>query len=125
MASRQGNTGAGLAQAMAPLPRDRVLTLRTLLRITDELRAHILGGRLAEAGAAQTRRDALLHLFFEQSVLPAERTAMIEACSAMLDMDEALLSCLEINRSRTAADLDALAARAPVCAVLPSRTSGS
>lgn len=96
---------ASLKQAVAPLPRDRVLTLRTLLRLTDELRAHVLGGRFQEAAAAQTRRDTLLHLFFEHSVLPAERNAMLEACSAMLDMDHAVLSCLEINRKQAADQL--------------------
>ncbi|MDO9453163.1 MAG: hypothetical protein Q7J29_09920 [Stagnimonas sp.] len=103
-----GFTARDLRHAMEPLPRDRVLTLRTLLRLTDELRAHVLGGRLQEAATAQARRDALLHSFFEQSVLPSERTAMIEACCAMLDMDQAVLSCLEINRSQTAAELNAL-----------------
>lgn len=94
-----------LQQAVLPLPKDRVLTLRTLLRLTDELRAHVLGGRLPEAGAVQTRRDALLHAFFEQSVSASERNAMIEACCAMLDMDRAVLGCLEINRSETARQL--------------------
>jgi len=99
----------GLRQALEPLPHDRVLTLRTLLRMTDELRAHVLGGRLAEAQAVQARRDALLHHFFEHAVLPSERNAMIEACCAILDMDQALLSCLEINRSATAAELTRMA----------------
>lgn len=94
-----------LQQAVQPLPKDRVLTLRTLLRLTDELRAHVLGGRLEQAGEAQSRRDALLHAFFEQSVSLAERNAMIEACCAMLDMDRAVLNCLEINRSETARQL--------------------
>ncbi len=100
-----------LRQAVQPLPRDRVLTLRTLLRLTDELRAHVLGGRLKEAAEVQLRRDGLLHLFFEHSVLAAERNAMIEACCAMLDMDHAVLSCLEINRSQTAKELSELGRR--------------
>ena len=99
---------ADLYGAVEPLPRDRVLTLRTLLRMTDELRAHVLGGRLTEAAEVQQRRDDLLHRFFECSVLPVERNAMMEACCAMLDMDHAVLSCLEINRSQTAAQLSAL-----------------
>lgn len=107
MASESGKA-LDLKYAVAPLPPDRVLTLRTLLRLTDELRAHVLGGRLHEAATAQARRDALLHHFFEQSVLPSERTAMIEACCAMLDMDQAVLSCLEINRSQTAAQLEVM-----------------
>ena len=98
-------TAAQLRQAMAPLPDDRVLTLRTLLRLTDELRAHVLGGRLPEATEVQGWRDALLRLFFAHAVLPAERTAMIEACSAMLDMDRAVLSCLENSRSHVMAEL--------------------
>lgn len=98
-------TAAQLRQAMAPLPDDRVLTLRTLLRLTDELRAHVLGGRLQDATEVQGRRDALLHLFFAQSVLPEERTAMLEACSAMLDMDRAVLSCLENSRTQAMTEL--------------------
>lgn len=94
-----------LQRAVLPLPKDRVLTLRTLLRLTDELRAHVLGGRLQQAGEIQERRDALLHAFFEQSVSVSEREAMIEACCAMLDMDRAVLNCLEINRSEAARQL--------------------
>lgn len=101
----QQATPLSLAQAVQPLPKDRVLTLRTLLKLTDELRAHVLGGRLEQAGATQNRRDALLHAFFEQSVSLAERNAMIEACCAMLDMDRAVLSCLEINRNEAARQL--------------------
>lgn len=110
-----------LRQAMAPLPDDRVLTLRTLLRLTDELRAHVLGGRLSEATEVQGRRDALLRLFFAQAVLPAERTAMIEACSAMLDMDRAVLSCLENNRTQTMAELCELQRTSPTLSVVSLR----
>ena len=100
-----------LQQAVAPLQHDRVRTLRRLLRLTDELRAHVLCGRLQAAATAQAERDALLHWFFEQAVLPAERAAMIEACCAMLDMDHAVLSCLEGNRSRTVFELTELGRR--------------
>jgi len=96
---------ANLQQVVAPLPHERVLILRTLLRLTDELRAHVLGGRLQEAAETQARRDTLLRQFFEHSVRPAERSAMLEVCAAMLDMDHAVLSCLEINRTQAAEQL--------------------
>lgn len=114
-----------LRQALAPLPLDRVLTLRTLLRLTDELRAHVLGGRLADAAAVQLRRDTLLRAFFDQAVLPNERGAMIEACSAMLDMDQALLSCLEINHSHAEQDPCALTTQKPPLAPSISRYAPS
>lgn len=112
---------AQLRQALAPLPDDRVLTLRTLLRLTDELRAHVLGGRLQEAAEAQSRRDMLLRLFFAQAVLPAERKAMIEACSAMLDMDRAVLSCLENSRTQAMAELCELQNTPPTLSVMSLR----
>lgn len=106
-------TAAELRQVLAPLPHERVLTLRTLLRLTDELRAHVLGGQLGEAAAVQARRDGLLHGFFAQSVPVSERLAMIEACCAMLDMDHAVLSCLEINRAQAANELNQLGCQLP------------
>lgn len=105
------HSSALMYSAIAPLPKDRVQTLRTLLRLTDALRAHVLGGRIAYAAEVQAERDDLLKQFFAEAVSPAERNAMIEACCAMLDMDRALLQCLEINRSNTAATLVALARR--------------
>lgn len=98
-----------LRAVLEPLPRDRVLTLRTLLKLTDELRAHVLGGRLDAAAAVQARRDGILHRFFEHSVEQAERQAMLEACAAMLDMDQAVLSRLQQTRAATASELDAMA----------------
>ena len=89
-----------LNRAIAPLPGDRVQTLRELLRMTDALRAHVLGGRIEEAAAVQAARDALLRQFFAESVSQLERKAMVESCCAMLDMDRAVLECLRINRSR-------------------------
>lgn len=112
---------AELKRVLAPLPLDRVATLRTLLRLTDELRAHVLGGRLGEAGEVQARRDALLRRFFADSVKPAERTAMIEACCAMLDMDHAVLGCLEINRSQALDELAALRRQQPAGTALEHR----
>ena len=94
-----------LSEVMAPLPKDRVQTLRALLRMTDSLRAHVLGGRITEAVEVQCARDALLRQFFSEAVKPAERVAMVEACCAMLDMDHAIVNCLEINRSHTLAGL--------------------
>ncbi|MES2884857.1 MAG: hypothetical protein V4709_08635 [Pseudomonadota bacterium] len=94
-----------LAQAVAPLPKDRVKTLRTLLHMTDTLRAHVLGGRIETAAAVQTEREALLRQFFSEAVKASERVAMVEACCAMLDMDHAVLDCLEINRSQVIAGL--------------------
>jgi hypothetical protein len=100
-----------LQEVLQPLPRDRVLTLRTLLRLTDELRAHVLGGRLEAAAAVQARRESLLHHFFAQSVEEGERQAMMEACAAMLDMEHAVLAQLELGRAATAGALQALARR--------------
>lgn len=105
-----------LSRAIAPLPRDRVQTLRSLLRMTDALRAHVLGGRIDAAAAMQAERDALLRQFFSESVVVAERKAMVEACCAMLDMDRAVLQCLEINRSNTVASLVSLGRSASLSA---------
>ena len=101
-------SASALRAALEPLPRDRVLTLRTLLKLTDELRAHVLGGRLDQAAAVQARRDDILHRFFEHSVEETERQAMLEACAAMLDMDHAVLGRLEPRREAAASALDAL-----------------
>ena len=97
---------SALVQAVAPLPKDRVQTLRQLLRMTDALRAHVLGGRIDEAATVQAEREALLRQFFSEAVEVGERVAMVEACCAMLDMDRAVLNCLEINRSQVIAGLD-------------------
>lgn len=97
---------AALAEALAPLPKDRVQTLRALLRMTDALRAHVLGGRIEAAATVQAEREALLRQFFSEAVKASERLAMVEACCAMLDMDHAVLNCLEINRSQVIAGLD-------------------
>lgn len=99
---------AALQAAVSPLPKDRVQTLRCLLRLTDALRAHVLGGRILAASQVQAERDALLRQFFAEAVSAAERTAMVEACCAMLDMDRAVLQCLDINRHNTAATLVSL-----------------
>jgi len=87
-----------LNRGVAPLPGDRVQTLRELLRMTDALRAHVLGGRIEAAAEVQSARDALLRQFFAEAVNPGEHKAMVESCCAMLDMDRAVLECLKINR---------------------------
>lgn len=89
-----------LERALVPMTQDRVLTLRTLLRLTDEHSVHVLHGRLDKAATVQTQRDALLHYLFDQTATPAERAVMVDACCAMLDMDRAVLSCLENSRAQ-------------------------
>lgn len=93
--------------AVAAREPDRVAALRHLLRLTDQLRAHVLGGRLDAAATVHRERDEALAAFFAESVLAAERTAMVEACSAMLDMDEAVLRRLEIRRAEVLVEIKA------------------
>jgi hypothetical protein len=88
-----------------PLPGNRVSALRLLLKLTDELRAHVLGGRLQDAAAVQEIRQESLRRFFAESVSEAERSIMVEACCAMLDMDQAVLNRLEVNRAQIMEEL--------------------
>lgn len=89
----------------------RTASLCQLLRLTDELRAHVQAGRLLEAAGDQAKRERLLRKFFASPLRPSERAAIVEVCCAIMDMDAALLSCLELNRAQAIEDLVGLQKR--------------